>query len=485
MLPLIVLENPSRWPFDIPGVEVVPARSYLVDPRFSELRRAAVFNLCRHYRHQGLGYYVSLLAAARGHRPLPSVETVQALRSSTVLRIVSDDLDDLIQHTLAPLKSSEFELSVYFGRNLAKRYDRLSQALFNQFPVPFLRAGFTLEGKRWELTRIRAVAAGDIPDPHHDFVISRATEYLARPRRVHAPPRYRYDLAILFEDSDDAPSDERAIRKFVRAGRKVGIESWVIGSDDYGRIAEFDALFIRETTAVNHFTYRFSQRAAREGLVVIDDPESIIRCTNKVYQAEMFERYDIPSPRTLVVHEGNVDEVEPSVGLPCVLKRPDSSFSAGVVRVSNQDELKSRLADFFEQSDLVVAQEFMPSAFDWRVGVLNGRAFYACKYHMAKGHWQIIARDSESDKYGRVEAVALEAVPTRVRDVAVSAASHIGDGLYGIDVKEVHGRHVVMEINDNPSIEAGYEDGVVKDDLYLDVMKLFRDRLDARGRKPG
>jgi hypothetical protein len=95
VLPLIVLENPSRWPFDIPGVEVVPARSYLVDPRFSELRRAAVFNLCRHYRHQGLGYYVSLLAAARGHRPLPSVETVQALRSSTVLRIVSDDLDDL------------------------------------------------------------------------------------------------------------------------------------------------------------------------------------------------------------------------------------------------------------------------------------------------------------------------------------------------------------------------------------------------------
>jgi glutathione synthase/RimK-type ligase-like ATP-grasp enzyme len=168
-----------------------------------------------------------------------------------------------------------------------------------------------------------------------------------------------------------------------------------------------------------------------------------------------------------------------------VLKRPDSSFSAGVVRVSNQDELKSRLADFFEQSDLVVAQEFMPSAFDWRVGVLNGRAFYACKYHMAKGHWQIIARDSESDKYGRVEAVALEAVPTRVRDVAVRAASHIGDGLYGIDVKEVHGRHVVMEINDNPSIEAGYEDGVVKDDLYLDVMKLFRERLDARGRKAG
>ena len=47
-----------------------------------------VFNLCRTYRYQTLGYYVSLLAAARGHRPLPTVATLQDLRSHTVVRIV-------------------------------------------------------------------------------------------------------------------------------------------------------------------------------------------------------------------------------------------------------------------------------------------------------------------------------------------------------------------------------------------------------------
>src|SRR5262245_50106407 len=107
-----------------------------------DLKGAKVFNLCRTYGYQTTGYYVSLLAAARGHRPLPSVTTIQDLRQSAVLRIVSDDLEQQLQNVLGPLKSEQFELSIYFGRNLAKRYDRLAQALFNHFPAPLLRAEF-------------------------------------------------------------------------------------------------------------------------------------------------------------------------------------------------------------------------------------------------------------------------------------------------------------------------------------------------------
>ena len=78
-----------------------------------------------------------------------------------------------------------------------------------------------------------------------------------------------------------------------------------MGREDYGRIAEFDALFLRETTRVDHHTYRFARRAAAEGLVLIDDPESILRCTNKVYQAELFARHKIACPPTMVVHAEN------------------------------------------------------------------------------------------------------------------------------------------------------------------------------------
>ena len=99
------------------------------------------------------------------------------------------------------------------------------------------------------------------------------------------------------------------------------------------RVAEFDGLFIRETTAVNHHTFRIARRAEAEGLVVVDDSNSILKCTNKVYLAELLTRHKISCPKTLVVHAENIDEIVPTLGLPVVLKQPDSAFSKGVTKV--------------------------------------------------------------------------------------------------------------------------------------------------------
>ena len=48
----------------------------------------------------------------------------------------------------------------------------------------------------------------------------------------------------------------------MKAAESLAIRPELIDRDDYGRLAEFDALFIRETTYVNHHTYRFARRAA-------------------------------------------------------------------------------------------------------------------------------------------------------------------------------------------------------------------------------
>jgi len=479
---LIVVESPRHWPLDIPGTELVPAREYLTNPRFVDLRRAKVFNLCRTYGYQSVGYYVSLLAAARGHRPLPSVTTLQDLKQSSIVRIVNEDLEASVQRALSSIKADQFTLSIYFGRNLAHRYDRLSQALFNYFPSPLLRAEF-VHVDQWRLHSLRPIASSDIPESHREFVVAQAERFFERPR-LEDPRPPRYEIAVLFDPEEvDAPSDERAIRRFARAGEKLGMRLTTIGREDLGRIAEFDGLFIRETTSVNHHTYRMSSRAEAEGLVVIDDPESIVRCSNKVYQAELFQRYDVPCPKTMVVHRDNVDAVVPALGLPVVLKQPDSSFSKGVVKASDEAELARYLDQFFESSELVVAQAFVPSDFDWRVGVIDRKPLFAARYHMAKGHWQIQQKKSEKrSSYGKVEAVSLEAAPAGAVELAVRAAGLIGNGLYGVDIKEVGGRFLVMEINDNPNIEAGYEDTYLKDDLYLAVMQVFADRLDRQSR---
>lgn len=482
MAVLIVVENPKLWPLDIPGTELVPARDYLTDARFVSMKRAKVFNLCRTYGYQTLGYYVSLLAAARGHKPLPSVTTFQDLRQSALVRIVSEDLEDLLQRTLAPIKSRRFELSIYFGRNLAKRYDRLCQALFGHFPAPLLRAEF-VRADQWRLHSLRPIASNEIPDSHRDFVLEQAQRFFARPR-IAGPERTRYDLAILVNpDEAHPPSDAKAIRRFVRAGKKLGMGIWQIGKQDYGRLSEYDALFIRETTGVDHHTYRFARRAEAEGLVVIDDPESIVRCSNKVYQAELFEKHGVRCPRTIIVHRENAGEVGARLGFPCVLKRPDGSFSAGVRKADDAAQLTEHLEAFFRQSELVVAQEFVPSSFDWRVGVLDGKALYACRYHMARGHWQIRRDDGRAGgEFGRVETLAVADAPPEAVAIAVRAANLIGRGLYGVDVKEVEGGFLVIEVNDNPNIEAGYEDAVLKDELYEAILRSFVDRIEARTR---
>jgi len=479
---LIVVENPKRWPFDLQSVEVVAARAYLVEPRFADMKRAAVYNLCRRLGYQSVGYYVSLLAAARGHRPLPSVATIQGLHDAPLVRAVSEELDEEIQRALSRLRSDEFVIRIYFGRNIAKRYDRLARALFNQFPAPFLIARFNRSGDRWTLSSVRLGAASDVPESHRDFVLESAQSYFDRPRMAKKKASARYDMAILWSpDDENAPSDEKAIRRFIRAAARNDIHAEVISAGDYGRIAEYDALFLRTTTYVNHATYRLATRAVAEGLTVIDHPEAIVRCTNKVYQAEVFARHGIPAPRTHVMHEGNASELVSLVGLPCVLKKPDGAFSIGVVKVRSQEEAVTQLTALLDESELVVAQEFVPSGFDWRVGVLDGEFLFLCRYHMAPGHWQIVSRKGDTDRYGRVEAVAREEAPKGVIETAIRAASLFGDGLFGVDMKVVDDRIMVMEVNDNPNIEAGYEDGLLKDAVYDALVAWFRTRLDRRG----
>jgi glutathione synthase/RimK-type ligase-like ATP-grasp enzyme len=458
-----------------------------MDPVWTKERGARVYNLCDSYSYQSQGYYVSLLAAARRHRPFPGLMTVLDMKSRALVRTVDEDLDELMQESLGDIRSERFALSVYFGRNLAKRHDRLARRLFSQFPAPLLRAHFT-RGERWRLSRVAPIALREVPENHQDFLHQAAREYFARPRyQVRKEKPSRYDLAILFDPNEElAPSDSKALARFRDAAEDVGFAVEMIQREDYGRLAEFDALFIRETTAVNHHTFRFSQRAESDGLAVIDDPNSILRCSNKVFQTEAFEQRDVPIPRTWITDRIVLDEVRHRIGFPCVLKYPDSAFSQGVVKCDGPEELEQHGQRILGESALLLVQEFLPSGFDWRVGIYDGQPLYVCRYHMAKGHWQIVKRTESGEiKYGRVEPVKVEQAPSRIVSIALKAAAAIGDGLYGVDLKEVDRRIVVTEVNDNPNINAGCEDVLLKEELYLRIMRGMLARVEEKKRGNG
>lgn len=490
MIPaLVVVSDPKDWRLDVPGVRVVSAVEYLTDARFAEEPRLKVFNLCGSLGYQRSGYYVSLLAEARGHKPLPTIGTVQDLKSQSVIAQASDDLDELIQRDLAGIAADRFELSVYFGRNVAKSHDALAAALSRMFQAPLMRASFKRREKsnRWVMIRIEALEASAISDDHREFVIEAARDYFAgkhaAPRRRATRPRF--DLAILRDPSDPEPaSDDRAVKRFVKAGESVGFAVEVIGKDDFAHVPEYDALFIRDTTSINHYTYRFARRARAHGLVVLDEPDSILKCTNKVYLAELLAKSKVPTTKTVIAHRRKRAAIESELGLPCVLKQPDGAFSAGVIKVDTREELDRELEKLFEKSSLVIAQEFKPTPFDWRIGVLDGQPLYACRYYMARSHWQIIKRDAASATKleGKSDTIPVEQAPTQVVRAAVKAASLYGDGLFGVDLKADASGVYVIEVNENPSIDAGIEDAVLKDELYLRIMRFFMARVEQRTR---
>ncbi len=64
--------------------------------------------------------------------------------------------------------------------------------------------------------------------------------------------------------------------------------------------------------------------------------------------------------------------------------------------------------------------------------------------------------------------------------LALRATAPIGDGLYGVDLKQAGDRLVVIEVNDNPSIDASVEDAYLGDDLYRRIMDEFLRRMERK-----
>jgi len=152
-----------------------------------------------------------------------------------------------------------------------------------------------------------------------------------------------------------------------------------------------------------------------------------------------------------------------------------------VVKVESEQALEQAASSLFQHSALLLAQEYVYTEFDWRIGVLNREPLYACKYYMSRGHWQIYNHGAKGTaKTGGFETIAVSEAPAEVVKLALKATQLIGDGLYGVDLKQVGDKPVVIEVNDNPSIDAGVEDAHLGDALYLRIMQEFLRRMERK-----
>ena len=229
---------------------------------------------------------------------------------------------------------------------------------------------------------------------------------------------------------------------------------------DMKKIPKLDALFIRANTDPMNTTYVAARIAQMYGIPVIDDPSSIQICADKINMYMHLMKNNVSMPRTRFLKkkeldEGLAEELFEELGTSLVLKEPSTSFSARVEKVSNVDELLKIARRFFKLSDWIVVQEYIESRFDWRVGVINGQLLYACRYIIPSETFKIQASVNGHIVYCDVESVPADQVPSQVIELGRQAGNAIGNGLYGVDIKESNGKLYVIEVNDNPSLEGG------------------------------
>ncbi len=470
------------------SLEAISFETYLRDyPKLNELKpnhpSLRIINLCNTERYLSQGYYCSLLAEARRHDVLPSIKTINTLRNDSGSHSLWLQDSDLLQQ----LELSEAQNHIVcMGEVNDSRCKKLARKVFRLYPAPLIKMAL-VPGESGVNIHLQRCSLGELTAEQQSFCQEVFTDYSRVNWRKRGPhKRFRWDLAILVNPEERVPpSNKGAISRFIKAGEKLGIRAQAVTASELVHINQYDALFIRETTAIDHHTYRLASLAEENGLVVMDDPDSILRCCNKVFLHDAFNYQKVPSLKTLFISdckEQTLDLLEQEFAYPIVLKMPEGSFSKGVFKADSRENLQQILQNLLKETALVLAQEYLFTDYDWRIGVINGRAIYACRYYMARNHWQIYNHDSKRNFSGGFDTLPTFEVPKSVLTAALKSAAVVGNGLYGIDIKEVDQKAYVLEVNDNPSIEHGVEDHYLGEELYMQIMSEFLRRLEMRGR---
>jgi hypothetical protein len=152
-----------------------------------------------------------------------------------------------------------------------------------------------------------------------------------------------------------------------------------------------------------------------------------------------------------------------------------------VVLVRDQEKFLKEAKRLLSKSELVIAQEYVPSTFDWRIGnpgpagpfspaSTTGRQALADPAQGRQGPRGLRQGGDPARGQGPKTVVRMGLIgrkPHRRRPLRRGPQA---------DRQEVY----VIEVNDNPNIDAGNEDEVLQDELYLRIMDVFLRRIEAR-----
>ncbi|MGH7465998.1 MAG: ATP-grasp domain-containing protein, partial [Longimicrobiales bacterium] len=409
----------------------------LADPysRFRALQEAGITTLdasemAVRWRRAGIAWNEDEDSRDEGLGPLPLIREGGVCRPAT-----DEEVHDIV---------------ACLGTTIDTRFQAIAAGVYRVWPAPLLRIRVVNEETQWKVAGVMPAPPDTLDDEQRRQLVNVVTGDTHALRRSGIVQRdtVRASIAVLLDPADPfTASSTETIDRLERVAAGMNVHVARIDATELRRLPEYDALFIRSLTGVTLPSFQFALRAEALDMPVIDDSQSIIRCGNKVFLEELLRREGVPLPRTRIVTQHSPWSVLEELGLPFVIKSPDGSFSAGVHKIATRDDYEIWARELLAHSPLLIAQEWLPTDFDWRITVLDGRLLFAARYFMARDHWQIRTEEAGVERYGKVEAVSRDEAPADVLDVALRAARLIGRGMYGVDLKDTPSGPVVIEVN--------------------------------------
>src|SRR5690606_39185803 len=125
-------------PFATPH-KIITTRDYLAHPSLFRGARPKVINLSNNFGYQSRGYYASLLAGSRGHKVIPTVETMIDLSEKKLYENALPELELALNKCRKDLGGAiPGRATVFFGIGPSKAWDRFARLVFDWFRAPAL-----------------------------------------------------------------------------------------------------------------------------------------------------------------------------------------------------------------------------------------------------------------------------------------------------------------------------------------------------------
>src|SRR5690242_500680 len=252
---VILVDQPKDFPNADTPHKVITTSEYLARPRLFDAGRPKLLNLARSYAYQSKGYYASLLAEARGHRVVPTVETMLELREQKLYEHALPDLEEELNKCARRVdfqSRGEFKLLVCFGIARDVCFESFGRLLFDWFRCPALEVTIETGGKWLSIERIRPRGITRLGNGEGEFFRESLHNHTQREwRDPKARSIAKYDLAVLYDPNEKtAPSSPDSIQHFARIAEQMSVDVEPITKRQLAELAEFEGLFIRETNSI-------------------------------------------------------------------------------------------------------------------------------------------------------------------------------------------------------------------------------------------